>query len=85
MDKEKEKINYASTIFPSWTFFNTNSLVKLRLPSDIKTPSCMLIYKDTTVIVVPSDNQLAIEIVSQAVADSYMAYFEEYWKNTGVK
>ena len=51
------------------------------MPSEIKTPAYMLIYKDTTVIVVPrEDNSLAIEIISQAIADSYMAYFAEYWK-----
>ena len=50
------------------------------MPSDIKTPAYMLIYKDTTVIVVPSNNPLCIEIINQDVADSYMAYFETLWK-----
>ncbi len=52
------------------------------MPSGIKTPSYMLIYKDTSVIVVPSENPLCIEIISQEIADSYMAYFEDLWKKS---
>ncbi|MBS3086833.1 hypothetical protein J4422_03970 [Candidatus Pacearchaeota archaeon] len=50
------------------------------MPFGIKTPSYMLIYRDTTVIVVPSESPLCIEIISQEITDSYKAYFEEFWK-----
>lgn len=50
------------------------------MPVDIKTPSYFAIYKDTVMITIPSVNPLTIEIVSQEIADSFMAYFEEFWK-----
>jgi DNA-binding MarR family transcriptional regulator len=52
------------------------------MPTDIKTPAYFLIYKDTVMMAIPSTNPIAIEIVSQEIADAFMAYFEEYWKRT---
>lgn len=52
------------------------------MPTDIKTPAYFLIYKDTVMVAIPSTNPIAIEIVSQEIADAFMAYFEEYWKRT---
>jgi len=70
---------------PKETLKNRNSykLCDSRyMPEGIKTPSYMLIYKDTSVIVVPGENPLCIEIISQEIADSFMSYFEEYWRKT---
>jgi len=50
------------------------------MPTDIKTPAFFLIYKDTIMIAVPSDNPIVIEIISQDIADSFKAYFQEFWK-----
>lgn len=52
------------------------------MPTDIKTPSEILIYKDTTTINVVSENPIAIEIISQEIADSFKAYFLEFWKRS---
>jgi HTH-type transcriptional regulator, sugar sensing transcriptional regulator len=52
------------------------------MPTDIKTPAFFLIYKDTVMIAIPSRPPLAIEIVSQEIADSFKSYFDEFWKKT---
>lgn len=52
------------------------------LPTDIVTPAYTIVYKDTAVTVVPSDEPLCIEVSDQRVADAYMAHFEEYWKKS---
>ncbi len=52
------------------------------MATDIKTPAYFLVYKDTVMMAIPSSNPLAIEIVSQEIADAFMAYFEEFWKGT---
>lgn len=49
---------------------------------DIKTPSYFAVYKDTVLIAIPSDHPLAIEIISQEIADSFMLYFEEFWRKS---
>tara|TARA_Y100000310_G_C20702503_1_gene831224 strand:+ start:7927 stop:8697 length:771 start_codon:yes stop_codon:yes gene_type:complete len=52
------------------------------MPTDIKTPSEILVYKDTTAIIIQQKPTLAIEIINQDVADSFKAYFEEFWKKS---
>jgi len=52
------------------------------MPTGIKTPAYFLIYKDTVMIAISSEDPLAIEIVSQEIADSFKAYFEQFWKNS---
>jgi sugar-specific transcriptional regulator TrmB len=52
------------------------------MPTDIKTPAYFLIYKDTVMIAVPSENPVVVEITSQEIADAFMAYFNEFWKRT---
>ncbi len=49
------------------------------MPFEIKTPSYFLIYKDTVMIAIPSDNPIAIEITSQEIADSFKEYFKTFW------
>lgn len=51
-----------------------------KMPADIKTPSEILIYKDTVAIIIVKDEPIIIEMVNQEVADSFKAYFEEFWK-----
>lgn len=52
------------------------------MPTDIKTPAAFLIYKDTITIILQHAETLAIEIVNQSIADSFKAYFEEFWKKS---
>ena len=52
------------------------------MATDIKTPAYFLIYKDTVMMAIPSTNPITVEIVSQEIADAFMAYFEEFWKRT---
>jgi len=52
------------------------------MPTDIKTPSYFLIYKDTVMIAIPSAEPLVVEITSKEIADSFMAYFEEFWSRS---
>lgn len=52
------------------------------MPTSIKTPAMFLMYKDTVVIATQYPAVLAIEITSQEIANSFRAYFEEYWKRS---
>ena len=42
----------------------------------------VLIYKDTTVIILQHPTAIAVEIVNQEIADSFQAYFEEFWRKS---
>ncbi|MFN7991628.1 MAG: helix-turn-helix domain-containing protein [Candidatus Micrarchaeia archaeon] len=50
------------------------------MPTDIKTPAYFTIYKDTTLVIIPSADPISIEIVSKEVADAFRGYFNEFWK-----
>lgn len=50
------------------------------MPFPIETPSWILIYKNTTVIVLQSDEPMAIEIQNKQITDSFKQYFEAFWK-----
>ncbi len=52
------------------------------MPTDIKTPSYMGIWKDTVLIAIPKKEPIVIEIENQGIADSFKAYFEDFWKKT---
>jgi sugar-specific transcriptional regulator TrmB len=52
------------------------------MPLDIQTPAWIMGYKDTVVIGLPSEKGLAIEIVNQSIADSFKAYFENFWSKS---
>jgi sugar-specific transcriptional regulator TrmB len=52
------------------------------MPTNIKTPAYFLIYKDTVMMAIPVVNPLAVEIESKEIAKSFMAYFQEFWKNS---
>ena len=50
------------------------------MPTDIKTPSYMMIYKDTIMMAIPKKEPVVIEINNPEIVDSFKAYFEEFWK-----
>lgn len=52
------------------------------MPIDIVTPASFLIYKDTTLIFIQQPTAIAIEIINQEIADSFRAYFDEFWKRS---
>ncbi|HLC46316.1 MAG TPA: hypothetical protein VJI75_01090 [Candidatus Nanoarchaeia archaeon] len=52
------------------------------MPESIKTPAAFLIFKDTTLIVLQSPNALAVEIIDRDIADSFLAYAEEFWRTS---
>ncbi len=52
------------------------------MPTSIKTPTMFMIYKDTVVIATQYPAVIAIEITSKQVADSFFAYFNEFWKQS---
>ncbi|MFH1071899.1 MAG: helix-turn-helix domain-containing protein [Nanoarchaeota archaeon] len=53
------------------------------MESNIKTPAGFMTYKDTIVIMIlDSPSTIAVEIVNQDIADSFQAYFEEFWRRS---
>ena len=51
------------------------------MPIDIKTPAWFMGYKDVVVIGL-QDEEIAIEIVNQKIANSFKAYFDSFWKKS---
>ncbi len=52
------------------------------MPISVETPSWILIYKDVSVIILPDDEPIAIQITNDKIADSFKQYFEAFWKLT---
>ena len=61
------------------------------MPTNIKTPSWFVTYKDITIIALQTrkfddgnqiDKPLAIVITSQEIADTFDAYFQDLWKRS---
>jgi HTH-type transcriptional regulator, sugar sensing transcriptional regulator len=50
------------------------------MPIPVETPSWILIYKDVTVIILPGQEPIAVEIINNKIADSFMEYFNAFWK-----
>jgi sugar-specific transcriptional regulator TrmB len=50
------------------------------MPIDLNTPAWFMGYKDVAVITIPTNVPLSIEITNREVAQSFRAYFEEFWK-----
>ena len=50
------------------------------MPIDVETPAWFLIYKDTAVIIIQSDEPLAIEIHNKQISNSFKQYFDAFWK-----
>lgn len=60
---------------------NNQPLCEARyMPIGMVTPAEIEIYKDTTLIITISAEPISIEIVSQEIADSFLAYFSQFWK-----
>ncbi len=52
------------------------------MPTNIKTPAAFLIYKNITTIILQSPKSIAVEITNQEIADSFKAYFDEFWERS---
>ncbi|MFA6214849.1 MAG: helix-turn-helix domain-containing protein [Candidatus Micrarchaeia archaeon] len=52
------------------------------MPSGIETPSSIVGFKNVTLIGFATDYAISVEIVDKKIADSFRAYFEEFWKRT---
>tara|TARA_Y100000310_G_C20656794_1_gene802391 strand:- start:57 stop:815 length:759 start_codon:yes stop_codon:yes gene_type:complete len=52
------------------------------MPIAINTPAWFMGYKDVAVIGFPSSKPITLEIVNKEIADSFKAYFNEFWKKT---
>lgn len=52
------------------------------MPSEVNAPAWIMGYKDVVAIGLQSENPITIEINNQEIADSFKAYFEEFWKRS---
>tara|TARA_Y100000310_G_scaffold79315_1_gene76039 strand:+ start:1407 stop:2174 length:768 start_codon:yes stop_codon:yes gene_type:complete len=52
------------------------------LPIAIDTPAWFMGYNDIAVIGFPSSKPITLEINNKEIADSFKAYFDEFWKKT---
>lgn len=52
------------------------------MPIDIITPAMICTYKDTLFISIQAPIVITIEIINQQMADSFKAYFDEFWKRS---
>ena len=49
------------------------------MPFEFNTPSWIEVFKETTIIGVPSEQPIALEIKNKEVAESFKSYFEGLW------
>ncbi|MFN7991323.1 MAG: helix-turn-helix domain-containing protein [Candidatus Micrarchaeia archaeon] len=52
------------------------------MPIDNRGPAYFEIFADTTLIIIPHEEPITIEIVSNDIADSFRQYFEGFWKRS---
>jgi HTH-type transcriptional regulator, sugar sensing transcriptional regulator len=52
------------------------------MPTEIKTPALFGMYKDTVLIMLQSPEVITVEIINKHIADSFLAYFNEFWKRS---
>lgn len=52
------------------------------MPIGMVTPAEIEIFGDTTLIITISAEPISIEIVSKEIADSFRAYFQQFWKRS---
>jgi sugar-specific transcriptional regulator TrmB len=52
------------------------------MPNKLKTPGWFFIYADVVCIFLQSNEQIAIEIINQEIANTFKQYFEEFWSKT---
>jgi hypothetical protein len=62
---------------------NSQPLCEARhMPIGMITPAEIEVYKDTTLVITITTEPICIEIVSQEVADSFKAYFDQFWRRS---
>ncbi|MFA6328562.1 MAG: helix-turn-helix domain-containing protein [Candidatus Micrarchaeia archaeon] len=62
---------------------NRHALCDARyMPNSIDTPAWFMGYKDVAVIGLQAKVPITVEITNQEIADSFKAYFEEFWKRS---
>jgi HTH-type transcriptional regulator, sugar sensing transcriptional regulator len=67
---------------PKATLKNRNhykDCVARYMPISVETPSWILIYKDVTVIILPGEEPISVEITNRQIADSFKQYFDAFW------
>ncbi len=52
------------------------------MPSAIQTPAWFMVYKDVTCIFLQSAKPIVVEIVNKEIAETFKAYFDDYWDKT---
>jgi len=52
------------------------------MPTDMKTPAWFMVYKDTVIITLQTKHEMAVEIVNQDIADTFKAYFDDFWSKS---
>lgn len=52
------------------------------MSSGAETPAWIMVYKNVTMIFLQSKEPLAVEIINQDIADTFMAYFNDYWEKS---
>src|SRR3989344_3675605 len=70
---------------PTETLKNRNSYKDCDaryMPLSVETPSWILVYKDISVIILPGEEPMAIEITNKDIAHSFQQYFEAFWRLT---
>lgn len=50
------------------------------MPIDLHTPAYFEIYADIVLIIIPTEQPITIEIISEEIVKSFMVYFNEFWK-----
>jgi sugar-specific transcriptional regulator TrmB len=53
-----------------------------RMTAEMTTPGMIVIFKDTTIIMLQNPHAIAVEIINQDIANSFMEYFNEFWKRS---
>jgi DNA-binding MarR family transcriptional regulator len=52
------------------------------MPIGMVTPAEIEVYADTTLLITISTEPISVEIISQEIADSFRAYFDQFWKRS---
>lgn len=52
------------------------------MPSPVKTPAWFITYKDVIGIFLQGKKPIVVEIINQEIADSFKAYFNEFWNKS---
>jgi predicted transcriptional regulator len=59
---------------------NSYKLCEARyLPTELKTPAYFSIFKNTTLITIPTEEPITIEMVSEEITNAFKSYFDAFW------